>query len=78
MASLLGMHQLLRDVALHDFVREVPPHRLATSRVDLKALLQRQAAAFKTDVHEPGAGEVGVGENRERQTSSSRFIGSVF
>src|SRR3954470_923024 len=63
MTSLFRLHQLLRDVALHDLMQEISPHRLATSRVNLKALLQRQPAAFKTNVHETGAGEVGVSEN---------------
>src|SRR5213075_243095 len=52
MASLLRLNQLLRDVALHDLMREVTPHRVTTSRVNLKALLQRQTAAFKTNVHQ--------------------------
>jgi hypothetical protein len=62
-ASPLRLHQLPRNVALHDFMRKVTPHRLATSSVNLKTLLQREPASLKTNVHEAGAGEVCVGEN---------------
>lgn len=39
-----------------------PPHRVAAQSIYLKALLQRQPASFEANVHESGAGEVGVGE----------------
>lgn len=58
MAFLVGEYNLLRDVALHNFVSEVPSHRVATESVDLKALLQREATGLKTNVHKPGAREV--------------------
>ena len=61
-AFLFRTDEFLGDVALNNFVREVPSHRLTTESIDLKALLQCQPARLKADVHEPGAGEVRVGE----------------
>jgi len=53
---------------LDDFVSEVVAHRVATETVDLKTLLQRQTAGLKSNIHQPGAGEVGVGENWKGQS----------
>jgi hypothetical protein len=61
-AFFLRLHELLGDVALDHFVREVPAQRVTTESFDLKTLLQRQPASLEADVHEPGAREVGVGE----------------
>ncbi len=66
---LFRLHKLLGDVALNNFVSEIPTHRIATKRINLKALLQRQPAGFKTDVHQASAGEVGVSENSFRPQS---------
>lgn len=65
LAFLFRTDELLGDVALDDFVREVPPQGVATESLDLKALLQCQTAGLKTDVHQPGAREVGVSEYRD-------------
>lgn len=62
-AFLIRENDLPRDIALDYLVREVPPHRVTTERVDLKALLQCKATSFKADVHESSAREVGVREN---------------
>src|SRR5258705_12070069 len=43
-AFLFRLNELFCDVALYNFVREVPTHRVATERVELKALLQCQTA----------------------------------
>jgi hypothetical protein len=59
-AFLFRLHELLRYVTLNNLVREVPTLRIATDRVDLKALLQRQSTSLEADVHEPCAGEVGI------------------
>jgi hypothetical protein len=56
------MNELLGDVTLDDFVREVPTEGIATESLDLKALLQCQTARLQPDVHESGAREVGVSE----------------
>src|SRR5437870_9658370 len=63
------LHELLGDVALNNFVSEVPTHRLAAESIDLKALLQSQSAGFEADVHQPRARAVSVGENREDEKS---------
>ena len=55
-------NDLPRDIALDYLVREVPSHRVATNSINFKALLQRQPASFKPDVHESRAREVGVRE----------------
>ena len=47
MAFFVSENNLLCYVALNDFVREVPTHRVATECVDLKALLQREAASLR-------------------------------
>ena len=62
MTPLFRFHELPRYVALNNFMREVPSHRVATETIDLKALLQRQTAGLEADVHEPGAREVSVSE----------------
>src|SRR6267142_1546459 len=51
-AFLFRLNKLLRNVALDDFVREVPAQGVATKRLDLKALLQRQTARLESDIHE--------------------------
>jgi hypothetical protein len=63
-AFFFRLHQLLSDVALHDLMSKVPPQGVATQRFDFKALLQSQPARLEPDVHETGAREVSVGENR--------------
>ena len=60
---LFRLHELLGDVALNNFVSEVPTHRLAAERIDLKALLQLQPAGLESNVHQPRAREVSVSEN---------------
>lgn len=67
---LFRLYELLRDVALDDFVREVAPHRVATEAVNLKALLQCETAGFKTNVHQSSAGKIGISENRFHPRSS--------
>lgn len=71
MAFLFRLHELLCDVALDNFVREVPTQRVATQSLDLKALLQRQPAGLQANVHEPSTREVGVSEYWEHQKSST-------
>jgi len=61
-ALLIREHNLPRDIALDNLVSEIPPHRVAANRIDLKTLLQRQPASFKPDVHQSRAGEVTVRE----------------
>lgn len=39
-AFLFRLNKLLSDLTLNHFLGEVPAHRIATERVDLKALLQ--------------------------------------
>jgi hypothetical protein len=51
LAFLFRTDELLCDVALDDFVREVPTQGVATESVDLKALLQCQTARLEADVH---------------------------
>jgi hypothetical protein len=71
LAFLFRLNELLCDVALDDFVREVPTQGVATESIDLKALLQCQTARLEADVHEPGAREVGVSEYRDHQDKST-------
>src|SRR5688572_18473616 len=74
MTFLFRLHQLLCDVTLDDFVREVSPHGVATESVDLKALLQCQTASLEANVHEPSAREVSVSEywaHHDRSTLAS-------
>ena len=66
-AFFFRLHELLGDVALHNFVSEIPAHRLATERIDLKALLQCKTAGLESNVHKPRAREVSVGENSEHE-----------
>jgi hypothetical protein len=68
-AFLFRLHQLLSDVALHNFMSEVPSQRVATQRFNLKALLQRQSASLQPNIHQPSAGEVGVSEYRDHLNS---------
>ena len=67
MTFFFFLHELLGDVALNNFVSEVPTHRVAAERIDLKALLQRQTAGLESDVHQPRAREISVGENWEHE-----------
>ena len=69
MAILVSQDELLRDVALNNFMTEVVTHRVTTDRVDLEALLQTQSARRKTDVHKSSAREVGVGNYSEHWAS---------
>lgn len=64
-AFLFRTDELLSDVALDDLMSEVPTQRVATNSLDLKALLQGETTGLEADVHQTGAREVGVGENRE-------------
>jgi hypothetical protein len=54
-AIFVGENDLPCDIALHNFVIEVPPHRVATNSVKFKALLQCQSAGFESDIHESRA-----------------------
>lgn len=47
---------------------EVPPAACRNTGLNLKALLQNQPARLKPDVHQPGAGEIGVSENRNHRS----------
>ena len=69
MAFLFRLNELLCDVALDNFVREVMTQGLATESVDLKALLQGKAARLEAYVHESRAGKVSVSEYRDHRTS---------
>jgi hypothetical protein len=62
-AFLFRLNELLCDVTLDDFVKEVPTHGFATEGLDLKALLQGQTTRLQTDVHESSTREVGVSED---------------
>ena len=73
---LFRLNELLCDVALDDFVREVPTQGVATESLDLKALLQCQTSRLEADVHEPCAREVGVSEDRDHQ-NRIRVVSSV-
>ena len=66
-ALLFRLHEFPRDIALDDVVSKIPPQRIATEGLNLKALLQRQPASSEADIHEPRAGEVGVRENWEHK-----------
>ena len=71
MAFLFRLNELLCDVALDHFVREIPTQGVATESVDLKALLQYQTARLEANVHEPGAREVGISEYWDHQDRST-------
>ena len=72
MTFFFRRHELLCDVALNDFVREVPTQGIATKRLDLKTLLQCQTARLETDIHEPSPRKVGVGEYRNHQSKATQ------
>jgi|GEM_PF-3238322 len=69
MAILIAQNDFPRDIALDNLVREVPPHRVATDGIDLKALLKCKPTGLQPDVHEPRAREVSVGEYWEHVSS---------
>lgn len=50
-AFLFRLHELLRDVTPHNFVRKVLTLRLATLSINLKALLQSQTTSLEANVH---------------------------